>query len=100
MVRRARRARILSRSRFIYHSGVTNAGTVTPDPHDLAAARLRTADQRYTRSRQALIEVLAGADAPMTVDEIVARDDGLALSTAYRNPVSYTHLTLPTIYSV
>jgi len=68
---------------------VTNAGTVTPDPHDLAAARLRTADQRYTRSRQALIEVLAGADAPMTVDEIVARDDGLALSTAYRNLVVF-----------
>ncbi|MFI5047878.1 MAG: Fur family transcriptional regulator [Acidimicrobiia bacterium] len=60
-----------------------------PDPHDLAAARLRAADQRYTRSRQALIEVLVGADAPLTVDEIVARDDALALSTAYRNLVVF-----------
>ena len=61
----------------------------TPDPHDLAAARLRAADQRYTRSRQALIEVLVVADAPLTVDEIVGRDDALALSTAYRNLVVF-----------
>ena len=61
----------------------------TPDPHDVAAALLRTADQRYTRSRQALIEVLATADAPLTVDEIVDREQSLALSTAYRNLVVF-----------
>jgi len=60
-----------------------------PDPHDVAAALLRTADQRYTRSRQALIEVLAAADAPLTVDEIVGREQSLALSTAYRNLVVF-----------
>lgn len=61
----------------------------TPDPHVVAATRLRDAGQRYTRSREALIEVLAGADAPMTIAEIVAGDGRLALSTAYRNLVLF-----------
>jgi len=56
----------------------------SPDPHDVAAARLGGADQRYTRSRRALIEVLV-----LTVDEIVERDPALALSTAYRNLVVF-----------
>jgi Fe2+ or Zn2+ uptake regulation protein len=59
------------------------------DPHDVAAGRLRGADQRYTRSREALIEVLAQADAPLTIAEIVERDAGLAVSTAYRNLVVF-----------
>ena len=59
------------------------------DPHAAAAERLRAADQRYTQSREALIEVLARADAPLTVDEIVSRDAALALSTAYRNLVVF-----------
>ncbi len=59
------------------------------DPHVVAAARLREADQRYTRSREALIEVLAHADAPMTIAEIVERDGQLAVSTAYRNLVVF-----------
>ncbi len=60
-----------------------------PDPHHLAAERLRDADQRYTRSREALIEVLTAADAPLTIAEIVARDQQLAVSTAYRNLVVF-----------
>jgi len=60
-----------------------------PDPHHLAAERLRDADQRYTRSREALIEVLTAADAPLTIAEIVARDQRLAVSTAYRNLVVF-----------
>jgi Fur family transcriptional regulator, ferric uptake regulator len=59
------------------------------DPHDVAAAKLRAADQRYTTSRRSLIEVLAAADAPLTIAEIVTRDGGLALSTAYRNLVVF-----------
>ena len=61
----------------------------TQEPHDLAATRLRDADHRYTRSRQALVAVLAAADAPLTIPEIVDRDDDLALSTAYRNLVVF-----------
>jgi Fe2+ or Zn2+ uptake regulation protein len=61
----------------------------TPDPHAVAATRLRDADQRYTRTREALIEVLAQADAPMTIAEIVERDGRLAVSTAYRNLVVF-----------
>jgi len=60
-----------------------------PDPRPVVEARLGAAGQRYTRSRAALIEVLAASDAPLTVDEIVARDDQLALSTAYRNLVVF-----------
>ncbi|MET0421726.1 MAG: Fur family transcriptional regulator, partial [Acidimicrobiia bacterium] len=59
------------------------------DPHHLAAERMRDADQRYTRSREALIGVLANADAPLTIAEIVAGDDRLAISTAYRNLVVF-----------
>lgn len=60
-----------------------------PDPHTVVSTRLSADGQRYTRSREALIEVLDSADAPLTVDEIVARDDRLALSTAYRNLVVF-----------
>jgi Fur family ferric uptake transcriptional regulator len=60
-----------------------------PDPHHLAAERLRAADQRYTQSREALVEVLATAGQPLTIAEIVARDGRLAVSTAYRNLVVF-----------
>jgi len=70
--------------------GFSYDGAVTVlDPHDLAAAKLRAADQRYTTSRRSLIEVLAAADAPLTIAEIVERDRELALSTAYRNLVVF-----------
>ena len=73
-------------------AGVTTPDAVevaAPDPRPVVAARLGAAGQRYTRSREALIDVLAASDAPLTVDEIVARDDRLALSTAYRNLVVF-----------
>ena len=33
--------------------------------HDTAAERLAGLDQRYTRTRRALVELLAGAEAPL-----------------------------------
>ncbi len=55
-------------------------------PHEEAAAGLDRVDQRYTRGRRALVEVLAGADRPLTVPEILAAS-GTAVpqSSAYRS---------------
>lgn len=55
------------------------------DPHAVAAERLGRQGQRYTSGRRALVDVLAGTDAPLTILEVVARADALAQSSAYRN---------------
>jgi Fe2+ or Zn2+ uptake regulation protein len=46
---------------------------------------LRADQQRYTPGRRALVEVLAGSDRPLTIPELLAADQALALSSAYRN---------------
>jgi len=55
------------------------------DLHEVAASRLRQQDVRYTRGRRALVEVLAEADAPLTILEVLERGRALAQSSAYRN---------------
>jgi len=55
--------------------------------HDAAAARLRAADQRYTAGRRQLVELLAAAERPETIPELLARAPSLAQSSAYRNLV-------------
>jgi Fe2+ or Zn2+ uptake regulation protein len=55
------------------------------DLHDAAAVILRDAGQRYTRSRRAVVEVLAATRRPMTLPDILAADTELAQSSAYRN---------------
>jgi Fe2+ or Zn2+ uptake regulation protein len=57
----------------------------TADLHEVVSARLRQQDQRYTRGRRALIEVLGAADAPLTILEVLERGRSLAQSSAYRN---------------
>jgi Fe2+ or Zn2+ uptake regulation protein len=57
------------------------------DLHRQVAERLAEIDQRYTRGRRALVEVLATGDGPLTVGDITERDASLALSSAYRNLV-------------
>jgi Fur family transcriptional regulator, ferric uptake regulator len=57
----------------------------TSELHDAVAAMLRAAGQRYTRSRRAVLDVLATAGRPMTLPEILAVDGRLAQSSAYRN---------------
>lgn len=52
--------------------------------HEEVGARLRALDQRYTPQRHALIEVLANAEGPLTVPEILARTPELPQSSAYR----------------
>src|SRR5687768_12006265 len=53
--------------------------------HATAADRLRAGGQRYTASRRALIDALAGAERPSTIPELLGSRPGLAQSSAYRN---------------
>ena len=57
------------------------------DIHEEAAARLQAQEQRYTRGRKSIVEVLDTADRPLTVPEIAARAHAgsLPYSSAYRN---------------
>jgi Fe2+ or Zn2+ uptake regulation protein len=57
------------------------------DLHDAVSERLKASDQRYTRGRRALVDVLASSDGPLTIVDITKRDSSLALSSAYRNLV-------------
>lgn len=50
-------------------------------------ALLRDADQRYTKGRRALVAALRAGGQPMTLPQILARGEGLAQSSAYRNLV-------------
>jgi Fe2+ or Zn2+ uptake regulation protein len=55
------------------------------DLHRTADERLRADGQRYTANRRALVDVLATSGAPVTMTEVLAAADGMALSSAYRN---------------
>jgi Fur family transcriptional regulator, ferric uptake regulator len=58
-----------------------------PSLREQAAGRLRAHQQRLTAGRDTLIEVLAAADRPLTIPEILRRRRGLAQSSVYRNLV-------------
>ena len=53
--------------------------------HLQIGARLARQEHRYTSGRRQLVEVLAQANQPMTLPDIVAADPDLAQSSAYRN---------------
>ena len=55
------------------------------DLHDAVAQILRGHGQRYTPARRAVVEALERADKPVTLPEILADNDDLAQSSAYRN---------------
>lgn len=55
------------------------------DVHDIAAARLRDTDQRYTPNRRAIVTTLSVADRPLTLPELLDAHKGLPQSSAYRN---------------
>ncbi len=65
---------------------------VSATVHDVVERRLAEADQRYTAGRRALVDVLARAGRPLTVPEIVAANEELAQSSAYRNVTSLVEL--------
>ncbi len=53
--------------------------------HGTAADRLGADDQRYTRQRRALVDLLVGIDQPLTIPQLLDRQPGLAQSSVYRN---------------
>jgi Fur family ferric uptake transcriptional regulator len=53
--------------------------------HDEITELLDRHDHRYTSGRRRLVEVLAGAERPLTLPEILERDSDLSQSSAYRN---------------
>lgn len=56
------------------------------DVHETVAERLEGVGQRYTGGRRALVEVLASADRPLTLpDVLAAARDAVPQSSAYRN---------------
>jgi Fur family transcriptional regulator, ferric uptake regulator len=64
---------------------VTAKHSAGEDVHRLVDLRLRAIGQRYTRSRRALVDVLARAERPLRAAEILARRRELPQSSAYRN---------------
>jgi Fe2+ or Zn2+ uptake regulation protein len=50
-----------------------------------AIGRLRALGQRYTPNRRELVRVLATADSPLTIPEVLERSRKLAQSSTYRN---------------
>lgn len=63
------------------------AHQVGDELHDVVAARLRRADQRYTDGRRAIIDLLMSAGHPVSIAEIAERLPKLPRSSAYRNLV-------------
>jgi Fur family transcriptional regulator, ferric uptake regulator len=53
--------------------------------HELIAQILHGQGQRYTGARRAIVDALVRADRPVTLPEILADNDELAQSSAYRN---------------
>ncbi len=53
--------------------------------HQDAASRLGARELRYTSSRRALVDVLARADRPVTLPQILQADPTLSQSSTYRN---------------
>jgi Fur family ferric uptake transcriptional regulator len=53
--------------------------------HDEAALRLGALDQRYTSNRREIVRVLAGAERPLTINEIVDSAPSVPVSSAYRS---------------
>jgi Fur family ferric uptake transcriptional regulator len=56
-----------------------------PDVHQTVAARLRSAAQRYTPNRRALVEALWDSERPLTIHELLALRPDVPQSSAYRS---------------
>lgn len=64
---------------------MTDTSRVLDQLHDEITELLRRHDHRYTSGRRRLIKVLAVAERPLTLPEILGRDAELTQSSAYRN---------------
>jgi Fe2+ or Zn2+ uptake regulation protein len=59
--------------------------SLTPAIHQAVSIRLAALDQRYTASRQVLVETLAAAGRPLTIPDVLEASPQLPQSSAYRN---------------
>lgn len=55
------------------------------DLHTTVSGVLRSVDQRYTRGRRALVNLLAAAARPLSIPEILGQDAEVPQSSVYRN---------------
>lgn len=62
-----------------------NGARFDADIRERIRTRLARAEQRFTRSRSALLDVLVAAERPLTIPEITELDPDLAVSSIYRN---------------
>ena len=62
-----------------------SAQEMAEDMHSVVEERLRSADQRYTTGRRAIVELLASAGRPVSIGDIAERLPGLPRSSAYRH---------------
>ena len=58
--------------------------TPVTEVHDSAAEALAAVDQQYTANRRALVALLASANAPLSLPEIMELQPDLAQSSVYR----------------
>jgi Fur family transcriptional regulator, ferric uptake regulator len=63
----------------------------TRELHEAVARRLDAAGQRYTPNRRALIEVLAAARRPLSIDDLLTGSRRVPQSSAYRNLTVLEH---------
>ena len=55
------------------------------DINEIAAFQLQTINQRYTKNRRQLIEILLKTSKPITINQILESNSKLAQSSVYRN---------------
>ncbi|MAT03475.1 MAG: hypothetical protein CL424_00275 [Acidimicrobiaceae bacterium] len=53
--------------------------------HRAVASRLADHDQQYTSNRRAVVDALISAGSPISLPDLLAADDSLAQSSAYRS---------------
>jgi len=62
-----------------------SAEEMSDDMHSVAERALRRIDQRYTRGRRAIIELLVTAGHPVSIEDIAEQLPGVPRSSAYRH---------------
>lgn len=58
---------------------------MSTDVHEIVAEQLRSVDQRYTRNRREIVQILVGSERPLSITELLAHSETLPQSSAYRN---------------
>ena len=66
-------------------SRMTGSPNNNVDPHQTANQLLRSHGHRYTAARRRIVEVLGNASGPLTVPQLIERNNNLAESSTYRN---------------